>query len=263
MVQKREIVIGLEGYSEFTITKEDNGEVVIRLIPREHTKLQENTRLPQNEVEETSEGKYTYFTVITEKEREKVKKWFKKCNFTTSKRKRKFAAIVQQALREINYDYSIANIEPSVKEGKIYYAEGDDVGEGFSAKQWDEMANEFSQERGSRLATLQELFLWYAVRIVNGLWTLDYITKNSSSAGNYWDSPNALRKKAKAGEIECGGYKDGQGNTRKIATFENGYAMAGGSCYDHGMNTPVGGFLPQINSDVVWDKNTGVVVLTK
>ena len=179
-----------------------------------------------------------FFTKITAEDREKVKKWAVKRKGRTDNEK-VFLAIVKEAVQEVNYDYWIANLEPSVENGKIYYAENHDVGAKFSGNQWGEMAINYKPERGSRLSNLHELFIWYALRIVNKLWTLNYVANDSSSAGNYWNAPESFKSMEKTGARECGGYRVGQGNTYKIVTREGGYALVGGYYSNFGDDYPV------------------------
>ena len=98
------------------------------------------------------------------------------------------------------------------------------------------------------MAELCELFIWYALRIVRGDWTFEYIAIDSSSAGNYQDSPNLYELNDprhyhhyidKTGAKECGGYKDGQGNTCKIVTYEGKYRVSGGCYISSGKRNPV------------------------
>ena len=98
---------------------------------------------------------------------------------------------------------------------------------------------------------------------MNGLWTLDYVAYNSSSAGNYWNAPDSAKRMEKTGERECGGYRDGQGNTYKIVTDEDCFALVGG-CYDvGGGNIPVAAVSYYYNPYDIRCNSCGVVVLTK
>lgn len=167
-----------------------------------------------------------------------MKRWLAKKK-SAPKWAKQFLERVREAVQVINYDYWIANLEPSVKDGKIYYAEGEDVGKGFSSNDWEKMAKEYAPERGSRLTELDELIMWYALRIANGLWTLHYVAKDSSSAGNYRNAPKTAGKMEKTGARRCGGYRDGQGNTYKIVIFEEGIALVGGGYNVNGNYFPV------------------------
>lgn len=213
---------------------------------------------------ETVEDKAKHFTKITAEDREKVKNWVTKQKGKTEKEKC-FLVRARQAIKTVKYDYWIATLEASVSNGKIYYAERNDVGVGFSGEQWTQMANEYAPERGSRLSNLHELFIWYALRIVNGLWALDYIANKSSFAGKDYDAfINSHYSMNKTGERVCGGYRDGQGNNHKIVTHESGYMLVGG----HWNN--ISDYCPMLDSNCVnnpffnaTNYRTGVVVLTK
>lgn len=205
-----------------------------------------------------------FFTLITEKDREWVKEWLAKQEGKNSV-ERKFFEDVKKAIQEVNYDYWIANIEPSIKDGKLYYAKGHDVAEGFSYNQWKTMARDYNPERDSRLCNLNEILIWYALRIADEWWTLHYILDDSSSAGNYCDSPNCTNSLEKTGERLCGGYYDGQGNTYKIVSTEDGYAHFGG-CYDEPGSFCTVGFFYCYEAEYqnrVNENMTGVLVLTK
>lgn len=125
------------------------------------------------------------------------------------------------------------------------------------------MAKEYAPERGSRLAELNELFIWYALRIANSLWTLDYIVNDSSSEGNYINSPHGSRHKKRTGGRKCGGYSDGQGNTCKIVTHEGGYVHVGGCYKARGDFIPVAHVGYYCVPDQVQYFCLGVLALTK
>ena len=207
----------------YAITEGENGELIIRLVSKASAELQP--------VEQQREE--PFFTKITAEDREKVKKWVARQNGKTD-REKAFLKRVAESIQAVNYDYWIANLEPYVENGKIYYAENHDVGVKFSCNQWGQMARDYKPEKGSRLSNLHELFIWYALRIVNNLWTLDYVANDSSSAGNYWNAPKSSKSMDKAGAKECGGYRDGQGNTFKFVTREGGYALVGGGYFNNG-----------------------------
>ena len=114
----------------YVMDEGENGEPIVRLVPK-----------PE------------FFTKITAEDREKVKKWAAKRKGRTSKEK-SFIAMVKEAVKNVEYEYWIANLEPSVENGKIYYAENHRVGVGWRDIQWKQMAKEYSPERGSRLCNL-------------------------------------------------------------------------------------------------------------
>lgn len=212
---------------------------------------------------ETVEDKAKFFTKITAEDREKVKKWRAKQRGKT-KREKNFLARVKKAVKAVNYDYWIANLEPSVINGKIYYAKGNDVGVGFSCDRWKKMSEEYSLENGSRLSNLYELFIWYALRIVNGFWTLSYVANDSSVAANYGNLPRATYSMEKTGTRKCGGFCDGQGNSYKIVTHKDGYRLIGGNYNDvGGFNYPVADVGYCNFPGITRDYGSGVLVLLK
>lgn len=236
----------VEGY-EHVVVKGENGELIVRLVPNSSGKSQDKAK---------------FFTKITAEDREKVKNWLAKQK-GKSDREKSFLKRLRKAVKAVNYDYWIANLEPSVTDGKIYYAEGNAVGVGFSSNQWMQMAKDYEPERGSRLSNEYELYIWYALRIVNGLWTLDYVANDSSSAGNYWNAPGATHSMEKTGARMCGGFCDGQGNSYKIVTREGGYALVGGGCYGNGDGCPVAVVYCTDDPNVILYRSSGVLVLTK
>lgn len=246
-MEQFEIVLKTPEGMHYALSPVENGEQILRLVPNSSEK---------------SRDKAKFFTLITSEDREKVKNWLAKQKVKT-KREKSFLERVKEAVEAVDYDYWIAHMEPSIYKEKVYYEANQDVGVGFSANQWMKMAKEYAPERGSRLSNLHELFIWYALRIVNGLWTLDYVANDSSSAGNYRNAPGAAGFMEKTGSRMCGGYRDGQGNYYKIVTREGGYALVG-SYYDtYGCYYPVS-YIRYINiPDDVLKFCSGVLVITK
>lgn len=201
MAQFEKVFKHVEGY-EYVITKCVNGDVIIRLVKKE-------------------EGKDEYFTKITEQDRKNVKNWLDETKGKTNKEE-DFLDWVKHAIHEVDYDYWIATLEPSVEDGKIYYAKNENVGVGFSFNQWKQMARSYAPERGSRLASIDELFIWYALRIVNNFWTLADVANNFPRIGDEYYTRKWYHFFNRTGKNEIGGYCDGQGNTYKIVTIENG-----------------------------------------
>ncbi|MBR5227340.1 MAG: hypothetical protein IKV94_01715 [Clostridia bacterium] len=212
-------------------------------------------------IHDVTKDQVAYFTEITKHDRCRVMEWLKGQNGETAREKR-FLEFVSQAVTEINYDYMIATIEPSVVNGRIFYSAGKDVGIGFSDNEWETMAANFCPNMGSRLAEMKELCIWYALRIVDGGWTLDYITMDSSIAGNYRNSPNSTKDLEKTGVVKAGNYNDGQGNTYKIVKTKYGFAHVGGAFYHYGFDFPVAFAQSDGNPSAVQEYGSGVVVLT-
>ena len=136
------------------------------------------------------EVKNRYFNFIGKIERKLVKKWCK-IEMAKTDEQLDFLKIVQASLDEVKYDYWLPNIEPSIdKYGRIYYKEGDEVATDISCSEWKKKAEQFAPSCGSELANLYELYLWYALRIVNGFWTLEYVCNTSSNEYSFSLLPN-------------------------------------------------------------------------
>lgn len=245
MEQYKKIVLEAPEGMRFITNQGKNGELVIRLMP--------NSQLT---------GKATFFTTITEDDREKVRMWLadQKCVPDWAE---EFVKIVQEAVREIDYDYSISILEPSVKNEKIYYGKDEAVAVEYSIEMWDKMAKEYAPERGSRIGKIHELFLWYALRIANEKWTLEYVALDSAGAGNYWDAEDASHELEKTSARRVGGYEDGQGNTCKIVSAGNDYAIVGGCCCYKGKQYPVANVNYECNFKTFYYRAVGVLVLEK
>lgn len=262
MEQYEKIVEDLSKYGECTIADDTNGTLIIRLNLYPNVAVQASDNVSGRSAKQTSANRYVYFIKVSHEDRDRVKEWLKSCK-STSNRVNDFLNIVREATEMIDYEYWIAELEPSVKDGKIYYEEGKDVGVGFSVPQWEKMARRFARERGSSVASLHELFLWYALRIVDGLWTIEFVTRNSTTGGNYFDAPGSSKKIDRSGQKICGGYKDGQGNTCKIVTIEGGYALVGGYYRRCGRDYPVAEVFRYYYPSNLPDDSVAVLVLTR
>ena len=204
MDQYKRIVLKAPEGMHYIANQGEDGELILELVS--------SISITSSETAD----KFKYFVKITEQCRESIRKWLNGRKGRTN-REKTFLQRVNQAIQNVNYDYWIASIEPSIANGKIYYAERENVCVGFSCDQWNEMSKNFAPERGSRQAELHELLIWYALRIVEYKWTLGYVANDPSIAGNYINAPNSTGNMEKTGARECGGYRDGQGNTYKIA----------------------------------------------
>ena len=227
-----------------------DGELILELV----------SNIPMTS--EENEDKFKYFVKITEQSREIVREWYKRQS-TSKAREKIFMARVRQAIQNVDYDYWIATIEPSVSNGEIFYAEYNDVAVRFTPSEWSVMAEKFAPERGSRQGKLHELIIWYALRAAEKKWTLRYVASDSSSAGNYKNAPRKAGKMEKTGARECGGYRDGQGNTCKIVTVDDGYVSVGGHYQNAGDVCPVAWVDYSCSSNYCLTNSSGVVVLTK
>lgn len=210
-----------------------------------------------------------YFFKMGSVERRLAKEWRekiqRKCEIC-----KEFLCRVDTALKNVNYDYYIATIEPSMKARKLYYEPGNEVATGLSAEQWQTKAKNYTPNLGSRLASIDELILWYAYRIAKGYWSMQYVCHDSSAHGNYTNSlvNNGVSYKTHnfqdlTGVRKVGGFKDGVGNTYKIVKNTTGsFWLFGGDFTNFGWSHPVA-FGEPIRSTTPRYRASGVVVLTK
>lgn len=208
--------------------------------------------------------KYTNFYFMGQEEFAIVKAWLKGRKGESAKQKA-FLILVRKAKRVVKKPYCISEIEPSMNdEGKLYYEEGKEVVHELSCIDWRIKACEFAPEYGSDLATKYQLVLWYAYRIAMGFWTIGYVCDDSSSAGNYWDSPNAAHAFEASGARVVGGSKDGTGNTWKIVVDEKGtFWKFGGAPWTFGDLMPVASNAPFPGKYDGCKSGSGVVALNK
>ena len=102
-----------------------------------------------------------YFQFIDAEKRMAVEEW-RKNQSATSLHEEFYLGILERA-KGIEKNINIATLEPSVKDGNIFYHENEVVAIDYTLEEWDEMAKAFMPERNSRLATLDELFVFYAL----------------------------------------------------------------------------------------------------
>lgn len=181
---------------------------------------------------------HTFFKMGKE-ERDLVRRWLFLAKPKTPNQEF-FLKYVSEAQKAITYDYKISTIEASQKNGKIYFEEGKGVARGINSEIWAKMAKTYWPKKNSRMATLYELLLWYAYRVAKEYWTLEYVCDDSSLEGNYYDSPKTSHIFEVSGKREVGGFFDGAGNTKKLVTHENAFAICGGACGSFGKEFPVG-----------------------
>ena len=219
--------------------------------------------LSGNLINQDSENNKRHFCFIGKEERETVKLWVNsvKCNTLSQM---KFVEAVKEAINSVKYDYWISTIEPSMnKKGKLFLAPGKKVLRGISYVEWEKKGEEFSPERNSGLASLKELFIWYALRVANNFWSLDYVCDDSSSEGNYWNSPYSAKQFEVSGSRKVGGFADGIGNTGKIVMSDTDFVICGGYCSNRGHLYPVADVNKCDEPMSISYTGTGVIVLRK
>lgn len=239
----------------------------VKLIAANGSILYETNKVPY--VKDKDVPALPYFFLMGKLEREKVSKWFNEVNPKVDEEKenqREFLDRVKKALKVIDYDYCISTLEPSFDEnGNVFYEEGKPVGRDIKLKEWKERAKKFYDDKKwcSELAQLEEGDLFKAYRIAMGLWTLEYVCDDSSSAGNYWNTPNSSHDFEVSGARKVGGFKDGIGNTYEIYQTESGFALVGGHYINVGIDYPVAGVYYCGNLSGINFYGSGVVVLKR
>lgn len=188
-----------------------------------------------------------HFVAITQKERDEVANWLE--SEKKAENNERLVSFLKEALERVNYDYWLPTIEPSIKDGRICYVEGAEVATGILPEDWELLCKRYAPERGSRMANLYELFIWYAWRIAKQYWTYSEVITNSTEIGNYLKpkSKNGCSKLKEsipheietAGKRETGGFCDGQGNTCKIVTYKGKYKAVGGCFKSNGESEPI------------------------
>jgi len=244
---------------------EENGFAVISNSGKKTYFDESGNRICDSDhIEEMEERVYpNHFDFMGTSERNLVNSWYYRQKARTSKQAA-FLDIVGKAIRMIGYDYCIANLEPSSDEnGELYYEEGEVVAEDLSSYQWMEKAKAFSTKYKSELASLYELFLWYAWRIAKGYWTLEYVCDDSSSKGNYCNSPDSHSCFELSGAREVGGRYDGTGNTYKLVMGEGCFVLCGGYWGSAGFYCPVAEVFSSFVPNAPLNNASGVVVLKR
>lgn len=172
-----------------------------------------------------SEDFLKYFIKIGKMERKKVVSW-RAIHSAKTERQRDFFKHLDKALKAVQYDYRIPLIEPSLKDGKLYYAEKNYVATNLATANSVQMARNFAPMYNSRLANLNELCLWYAYRVAMGYCSLEYLCDNVQ---NNQSSHKHKSKMRLSGFKKIAGAKDGIENTSKLVQCENGFAIVGKS----------------------------------
>lgn len=113
-------------------------------------------------------------------ERKVIKRWLYKAKPET-KNQETFLRRVQIALDEVQYDFFISNIEPSLNEnGDIFFKEGTKIITDINCHEWKACAERFykDSEWHSELADLREGDLLKAYKIATGYWSLYNISES-------------------------------------------------------------------------------------
>lgn len=205
-----------------------------------------------------------HFTLIGKEERRLVASWYhEQLEKNKPKPQKNFLEWIYKALRLIDYDYLIANMEPSMDEsGSLYYKEYHPVCVGLTCGEWEEKAKAFSAGYGSsELGDIYELFLWYAYRIASNKWSLEDVCNTSYVLGNYWHAALATHELEPSGMRRVGGAKDGIGNSFKIVKYGTFFALCGGSFEFDSSYYPIADIKYYDNPESYCPYGTGIVVI--
>lgn len=175
-------------------------------------KLNEDGEVISREKLEEKDPGFEHFFAMDEEKQMLVRSWYYGTYMSGfSEEKRVFLEKVKKALEKVKGLYYIASIEPSIdRTGKLYYKPGDPVATNLRLFDWKEKAENFSRARNSRIASEDELYLWYAYRVAVGYWDLDYLCEQGLQ----------FRSLEKSAKQEIGGFADGIFNTARIVLDE-------------------------------------------
>ncbi|MBQ7667909.1 MAG: hypothetical protein IJS47_01090 [Clostridia bacterium] len=202
------------------------------------------------------------------KERKKVREWLEKNEEAYSDNQQDFLRTVRWALKAIKYEYFIATIEPVFDDDyNLVYKPGEEIVRKIKVARWPAVAKTYFDdgEWHSELATLYELMLWYAYRVAEGYWAIEYVCDDSSALGNFEDSPTSSHEIESTNSRVIGGFADGVGNTTKVVmspAFKS-IALVGGSYKSCGKNHPVAMYRFEENYNFSARHFVGVVVIKK
>lgn len=198
---------------------------------------------------------FKHFFKMGAKERKLVKKWYEQQKGVTESQI-EFLDYVKEAIDNINYSYFIATLEPSITEtGKLYYKKGHPVCHTLSPAEWLRKAEEFAAQYNSRLASAEELILWYAYRAAKGYWTLEEVCCDNSDEELTPDT-----ELESSGARKIGGERDGVKNTFKLVKGDCFFWEVGTAWFMNGsileISFPINAYEKRKNT-------SGVIVLQK
>ena len=250
---------------------EEKSLVVISSDNKEITRFDEEGKffkklLYKSEEQRASENRQriynNFFCKIGEKEREEIKKYLENAA-SFRKKEIDFLASVEYALHEIDYDFWISTIEPTIKDNKLIFARREEIAQPMSLNEWIDKVADFDSEFNSKIARSEEVMLFYAYRLARGWWNLEYICVNSSSDGNYRESRWHSGKCDLTDHQKVGGFNDGVGNTYKIVMMTDELAsLYGGSWETSGMLKPVASCTYIMDNDVKLNYAVPIVACT-
>lgn len=157
-----------------------------------------------------------------------------------TKREQKFKELVETAIKNGLKDFWRPICDPSFDYiGSICYEPGNMPAMGKNYDWWEENANEYAPERGSRLGTKSEYIAFLAVLIKELVasgksveWAWNAVCNDSKELGHYRNSENARLALESTGSREICGFFD-LANTYKVLAEDedaDGFWLAGGYC---------------------------------
>lgn len=171
-----------------------------------------------------------HFFLIGENERKIVMNWrimikrdFKRYYRSKDKRIKFFLQILDAAIKEVDYDFCIATLEPSLdKDGKIYYKQMSPIATTGSPNSWAKKVTDFYKDESwySDIAHIKEVFIFYAYRFAT----------NKINFEEYCESTlfNEDNPESEASGIALfGGFEDGINNTVKLCKNTSNFILLG------------------------------------
>ncbi|MBQ7669012.1 MAG: hypothetical protein IJS47_06770 [Clostridia bacterium] len=182
-----------------------------------------------------------HFKEMGEEEKELAKNWSKRQEPKSSNQSF-FMSVLADADDSFIKPYKIQTMESTLLRDGLAFVKNKKVAIGYSIAEFENWAEKFYPDKNSRLATLGELYIFYAYRGALNFWTLDDLCDYSSAFGNYNDAPHSVYGFELAGRRNVAGYCDGIGNTTKLCKFGNYiYAICGGYSIKSGADWPIAG----------------------
>lgn len=180
------------------------------------------------------------------------------------KNKLMFLGRVASGLTQAYYSFNISVMEPAITKGdrqeeSVRYQAGLPIYSGISCMNWEALFATLVPNGRSHLANLFELDLLLAWEIAEGALTLEEVVVDSSNVGGYTSlEPRATRV---TGQIKCGKFFDGFGNTKKLVKNGSEFVVVGGSHGSDGKISPIASYRPRNQDKGILSDYTGVLVI--
>ena len=182
------------------------------------------------------------FFHMTKERRNEVAKWFANQVATTDSETR-FLNVIRDALEKIDYDYEILTVplKVEVENGIILRAIFTREEDSHTIKtirtqvfkKCIEFFEYFLKNENTMLASIHELFLWYAWRIYKNWWNINSVCNDSSKEGNYSYYTQVYQEKCERYWPESkvsGGFYDAIGEFSKMVKIDDEHFAICGDC---------------------------------